>query len=104
MSTEEDKPTPPAADSSPASCSAVKLTRLYHFGDLHGVQGWGGVWQTIGVTFSPDKASSNVWNLRRVMTCGDGETIGDERETLEVILTTYCQRVQFHPLETEANA
>jgi transcriptional regulator with XRE-family HTH domain len=81
-------------------CSpSLKLARLYHFGDLPAAQRWGGVWQTIGVKFSQKEGESNVWTLRRVMACAEGEKIGEERETLEIILSTYCQRVQFHPLE-----
>ena len=79
--------------------SSLKLSWLYHFGDLPTEQGLGGVWQTIGVTFSQEQTRSNMWKLRRVMACDDGEKIGEERELPEIILTSYCQRVQFHSLE-----
>ena len=82
-----------------ASCSpSLKLLRLYHF-ELPECQRWGGVWRANGVTFHTTDTQSNRWRMVRVMATAVGQQIGEERETLEVILLEYCKEVRFHPVE-----
>lgn len=93
--------TPDNETTGEASKTPIKLLRLYHF-DLPDHQKWGGVWRANGVTLSQKSSEENKWRMVRVMACADGEKIGEEQSTFEVILTNYAKEVRFLKLEEVA--